>query len=261
VGSGVDTSKPGVEGAKPGGGQEPGGQKESGGGVGVSGGGERERESRTVQATAATSALAAVGLLHRADVLGRDLSGGERQRLAIARALATSPRVLLADEPTGNLDAANTDAIMTLLRAINRNGVTVIVVTHDNRVAETAGGDDQVAWFARRAALLGGKQRWWVSRRARAGAGVEGRGEHRYPRVSGLSRCIGLFRGCVAPLSSRVWVEWFGDIRGQYPHLAPGSNVGAYRVVCPRHGRVGGGSGNRHDCITADRRPVGGGCP
>lgn len=76
-----------------------------------------------------------VGLGQRADFLPRDLSGGERQRVSIARALAGDPPLILADEPTANLDAKNGEQVMKLLHAVTRSdGRTVIIVTHDHRV-------------------------------------------------------------------------------------------------------------------------------
>jgi putative ABC transport system ATP-binding protein len=79
--------------------------------------------------------LDAVGLADRASFLPRDLSGGQRQRVSIARALAGSPAIVLADEPTANLDARSGEQVMQLLHGITRHeGRTVIVVTHDHRV-------------------------------------------------------------------------------------------------------------------------------
>jgi putative ABC transport system ATP-binding protein len=76
-----------------------------------------------------------VGLGQRADFLPRDMSGGERQRVSIARALAGDPPLILADEPTANLDAKNGEQVMKLLHAVTRSdGRTVIIVTHDHRV-------------------------------------------------------------------------------------------------------------------------------
>lgn len=77
-----------------------------------------------------------VGLKDRAEHLPSELSGGEKQRVAIARALVTNPKVVLADEPTGALDSATTHSVMELLKEINREGMTVFVITHEEDVAE-----------------------------------------------------------------------------------------------------------------------------
>jgi len=77
-----------------------------------------------------------VGLKDRANHLPSELSGGEKQRVAVARALATSPKVVLADEPTGALDSTTSDSVMELLKDINREGMTVFVITHEEDIAE-----------------------------------------------------------------------------------------------------------------------------
>jgi len=79
-----------------------------------------------------------VGLKHKAASLPRRLSGGEQQRVAIARALVNEPTILLADEPTGNLDSRNGEAVMELLQQLHREGATICMVTHDARFAKHA---------------------------------------------------------------------------------------------------------------------------
>jgi putative ABC transport system ATP-binding protein len=84
------------------------------------------------------SALERVNMLHRVNHLPSQLSGGQQQRVAVARALAGDPLILLADEPTGNLDSKNGEAVMELLRDLHRAGSTICMVTHDPRFARYA---------------------------------------------------------------------------------------------------------------------------
>ena len=83
----------------------------------------------------AMTALEAVGIAVRAKHLPSEMSGGEKQRVAIARALINNPKVILADEPTGNLDTATSHSIMTLFTDLNKKGITVVIVTHEEDIA------------------------------------------------------------------------------------------------------------------------------
>jgi putative ABC transport system ATP-binding protein len=95
--------------------------------------------SKADRASRAQELLRYVGLGQRAHHRPSELSGGEQQRIAIARALANTPRLLLADEPTGELDAATGLEVIELFRQLNRDGTTLIVVTHDEQMARAAG--------------------------------------------------------------------------------------------------------------------------
>jgi putative ABC transport system ATP-binding protein len=88
--------------------------------------------------TLVTQALDRVGMAHRAKHLPSQLSGGQQQRVAVARALAGKPSILLADEPTGNLDSRNGEAVMNLLKELHAGGATICMVTHDERFAQHA---------------------------------------------------------------------------------------------------------------------------
>jgi len=96
------------------------------------------RRRRAGRPDRAGAALAAVGLEGRDDFVPTRLSGGERQRVAIARALANRPRLLLCDEPTGNLDSVTTTGILDLLSELHQGGLTILMITHDPGVAEWA---------------------------------------------------------------------------------------------------------------------------
>lgn len=89
----------------------------------------RERQKRALEM------LGKMGMEDRADHLPSELSGGQKQRVAIARALITSPRVILADEPTGALDSTTSQEVMQVLREVNASGITVIIVTHEADIA------------------------------------------------------------------------------------------------------------------------------
>src|SRR3954452_16957856 len=91
-----------------------------------------ERKQRVMEA------LERVGMAHRVRHYPSQLSGGQQQRVAVARALGGRPSILLADEPTGNLDSRNAEAVMELLRELHREGATIVMVTHDPRFAKHA---------------------------------------------------------------------------------------------------------------------------
>jgi len=123
-------------------------------GTGAVGGGERLRRS--------AAALAQVGLEGREHHYPSQLSGGQQQRVAVARALVTDPAILLADEPTGNLDTATSKEVMLLMRALNAAGKTIILITHEADIAE---------WARRRVVLRDGEIVEDVLTRRRAAEG------------------------------------------------------------------------------------------
>lgn len=92
--------------------------------------------SRSKRLSIASEYLEKVGLKDWADHMPNQLSGGQKQRVAIARALASHPKVILADEPTGALDTQTSYEVMSLLKNINKEGITVIIVTHENDIAQ-----------------------------------------------------------------------------------------------------------------------------
>jgi putative ABC transport system ATP-binding protein len=94
--------------------------------------GRNERRERT------RAALESVGLGERADHLPRQLSGGQQQRVAVARAIVSRPDVVLADEPTGNLDSTSQDEVLAVLGDVHARGATIVMVTHSREVAEHA---------------------------------------------------------------------------------------------------------------------------
>lgn len=98
----------------------------------------------TERRTRVQEALARVGLGSRMGHYPGELSGGQQQRAAIARALAGSPRLLLADEPTGNLDSQMAQGVMSLLHELNQSGMTILLVTHDTHLASQAGRNIQI---------------------------------------------------------------------------------------------------------------------
>jgi ABC-type lipoprotein export system ATPase subunit len=108
------------------------------------------RRSRAGRSDRARAALEAVGLEARNDFLPTRLSGGQRQRVAIARALVTGPRLLLCDEPTGNLDSVSAAGLLELLGALHGAGLTIIMITHNPEVA---------AWAQRQVAIVDGQIR------------------------------------------------------------------------------------------------------
>ncbi|WP_223937498.1 ABC transporter ATP-binding protein [Arthrobacter sp. StoSoilB5] len=94
--------------------------------------------SRQERKERAFESLRKVGLAHYTSKDPRQLSGGEKQRVAFARALALEPSVLLCDEPTGNLDSTNSGKVLGLLQELNSSGITVVLITHDQKIAESA---------------------------------------------------------------------------------------------------------------------------
>jgi putative ABC transport system ATP-binding protein len=94
--------------------------------------------ARTARRKRAIAALEAVGMRNRAEHLPSELSGGQQQRVAVARAIVTNPPLILADEPTGNLDSRSTDDVLRIFGDLNAEGRTVVLITHENEVAQRA---------------------------------------------------------------------------------------------------------------------------
>jgi len=91
---------------------------------------------REMRKERALKLLESVGIAHRSNFSPQNISGGERQRVAIARALANDPKIIIADEPTGNLDLKNSDEVMNILSNLNKDGRTIIMVTHNSEITE-----------------------------------------------------------------------------------------------------------------------------
>jgi putative ABC transport system ATP-binding protein len=100
---------------------------------------------RIERMTRATAALERVGLGHRMGFLPTTLSGGERQRVAVARAVIAAPQVILADEPTGNLDQRTSGEVMDLFEELNHDGLSLVVITHDQAIADRAARSIRIA--------------------------------------------------------------------------------------------------------------------
>ena len=96
--------------------------------------------AKSVAIEKAKTLVSDIGLAHRRNHYPSQLSGGERQRVAVARALVNDPKILLADEPTGNLDDANKDQILNIFREANLRGTTVLIASHDRRVLNSVHG-------------------------------------------------------------------------------------------------------------------------
>jgi len=142
--------------------------------------GPRRRDARA----RATELLALVGLAERAGHRPTELSGGEQQRVAIARALVNDPAVILADEPTGELDSATSERLMMMLRDLNADrGVTIIIVTHD---AGVAGATDRVVRLSDGRVVADERRRTRAFARALAGDPLGNGGDRVWARLGGL---------------------------------------------------------------------------
>jgi putative ABC transport system ATP-binding protein len=185
--------------------------------------GSAERKKRVQEA------LERVGMSHRMKHYPSQLSGGQQQRVAVARALGGDPAILLADEPTGNLDSANGEAVMNLLKDLHRNGATICMVTHDPRYAQFA--DRTIRMFD------GGSSRKATRRRGiKAAAPPRRRHDRR-----GTSRSLSTRGGRMLLASAPVGAGRRGQPAGNrklpsrvQPDL---SSFGAWTSVAPKHQR------------------------
>ena len=166
------------------------------------------------------AALEKVGMAHRAKHLPSQLSGGQQQRVAVARAVAGSPSILLADEPTGNLDSKNGEAVMELLRELHREGATICMVTHDPRYARHA--DRSIHLFDGRVVEEDGSKRAEKSSK-RAASRSSTRERHGYVLRAGLRANARAACDVLGSCGNQTWLDtphWHAAL--STPHAARG---------------------------------------